>query len=207
MTVATLPEYIVCDSCNEGKLPDFFLEMTSELDPQAPSPQVCDHCRKFGPPVPDPCAPLTGQWRTAIMILAGRGSQTDAAEASGLSRSSIRTMLKGSDNADVRAAYQRLLIDVGMHGAKMAQIVAEAGDANQLKWHPTEKEFIETPDHNVRLNAVRTAMKAQGLEAPKEKAGDLPSSAVQVVINTNLGSKDPVKQAGTYTVVADTDDG
>lgn len=181
---------IVCEACKLKKPVDEFLQMRSELDPQAPSPQVCDHCRTFGPPVADPTAQLTPQELHAMEILVAGGSIRDAARISGIDQGDMNRMVRGKVMPHFRAALQNILRHMGLTPQRLGKVLLETLGAEQPKWNPATKDWDFFPDHSNRRGVARDLLKMLGADEPKEqsvKAGD--TGGLVVNIMTNIGSK------------------
>ena len=191
---------IVCECCNLGKEVEDFSNFHARDDPMDPSPLVCDHCAKFGPPIQDPCLSLSIPWRNALLRVASGGSIREAARAGGMNEKTLRMALNGTENFAVRASMYKLLIHAGLGPDKIIEILKGAADATRPTWHPEEKEFKEFPDHSIRLRAAQPMIKLAAMEAPAERAADDSGSRVQIQVVTNLGSKEPVAIEGQYKV-------
>lgn len=195
----------ICEACELKKPLDEFLMMESELDPTAPSPHVCDMCRRYGKPVTENTRGLTPRWRRVMEILATGGTITDACKATKINKTTIQRMLDGEENKHVRAAFNRLLVDHGFTPGLMATVLREAADALKHQWNPEEREFNAFPDHNSRLNAVRHVSKIMALEAPKERAQETTGQGVHVTVTTNLGNKEKDITSDAYIVEVSSD--
>jgi len=191
---------IVCECCNLGKEIEDFSDFHARDDPMDPSPLVCDHCAKFGPPIQDPCLALSIPWRNALLRMASGASIREAARAGGMDEKTLRSTLNGTENWAVRASMNKLLIDAGLGPEKLIQILGEAADATRPTWHPVKQDFEQFPDHSVRLRAAQPMIKLAAMEAPAERAADEGSSRVQIQVVTNLGSKEPIAIEGRYEV-------
>jgi len=191
---------ILCDCCNLAKEIEEFSDFHARDDPMDPSPMVCDHCAKFGPPLQDPCLALSVPWRNALLRMASGGSIRDAARAGGMNEKTLRSTLNGTENWAVRASMNKLLINAGLGPEKIIQVLGDAADATRPTWHPEEKEFKDFPDHPTRLRAITPMLKLAAMEAPAERAADEGSARVQIAVVTNLGSKEPIQIEGQYEV-------
>ncbi len=193
-------EEIVCECCNLGKEIEDFSDFHARDDPMDPSPLVCDHCAKFGPPIQDPCLALSLPWRNALLRIASGGSIREAARAGGMNEKTLRSALNGTENYAVRASMNKLLINAGLGVEKIIEVLGDAADATRATWHPVKQDFEQFPDHSVRLRAIQPMIKLAAMEAPAERAADDSSVRVQVAVVTNLGSKEPVAIEGQYEV-------
>lgn len=191
---------ILCDCCNLAKEIEDFSDFHARDDPMDPSPMVCDHCAKFGPPLQDPCLALTIPWRNALLRIASGGSIRDAARAGGMNEKTLRSTLNGTENWAVRASMSKLLNHAGLGVEKIIQVLGDAADATRPTWHPEEKEFEHFPDHSIRLRAVTPLLKLNAMEAPTERAPEAGNTRVQLQVVTNLGSKEPITIEGQYEV-------
>ena len=196
-----------CSACGVAKMPGDYLEMRSAYNPKDPDPQVCDHCRKYGPPLADPLRGLNVKERKALKVLAAGGSHRAASRASGIDDKTLRESLAGENKSSMRAAFSRLMVDQGLDPDSIITVLREGLSANKHQWNSKDKEFNEFPDFSSRLNAAKTAIKVHSLEPPKEAAGGAGTNAVQVVINTNVGSDQPIEKPGTYTIEVEASDG
>ena len=181
---------IVCESCKIKKQVDEFLQMRSELDPNAPSPQVCDHCRTFGPPVKDPTAALTPQELYAMEALLAGASIREAARLSGVDYGDLSRMVRGKVMPHFRAALQNVLHHMGLTPQRLGLIMLDTLGAEQAKWNPMTKDWDFFPDHSNRRGAARDLLKMMGADEPKEqsiKAGEVGGLVVNIM--TNIGSK------------------
>lgn len=175
--------------------------MTSSYDPKDPSPQVCDHCRKYGPPLPDALTSVPPNWRRSLKVLANGGNITDAAKAGDMDRKTLRAALDGKENKFFRAALQRLMVDKGLTAEVVIDALKEGLKADKHQWNPEEKEFDAFPDHSTRVGVAKHVMRQWGAEEPKEAVEmNHQNVGVQVTINTNLGSES--RQAVPGTLVA-----
>lgn len=191
---------ILCDCCNLAKEIEEFADFHARDDPMDPSPMVCDHCAKFGPPLQDPCLALSVPWRNALLRMASGGSIRDAARAGGMNEKTLRSTLNGTENWAVRASMNKLLINAGLGPEKIIKVLGDAADATRPTWHPEDKQFEHFPDHPTRLRAITPMMKLAAMEAPSERAPDEGSARVQIAVVTNLGSKEPIQIEGQYEV-------
>lgn len=192
--------HVECSTCGIRKPPEDYLEIESRYDAADVTPEVCDHCRKFGPPMADPLRGLDAKQRRAMKSLAAGGSLTEASRASGIDRKTLRESLRGEGRGTMQAAFSRLMVDEGLDSTSILTVFKEAIRANKHQWNSDAKEFEAFPDHGVRLNTAKHVTKLHALEPEREGASAGVKGGIQVNVQTNLGSDEPIEAPGTYRV-------
>lgn len=110
----------------------------------------------------------------ALSELASGGSMRRAAELMGTDEKQMRQYLMGREKVVLRAAYQKLLIQIGITPERLARTVLEALDASRDVYDKEGNLVGSSPDHNVRLKAAGMAQKILQLEQPTELSARAP---------------------------------
>ncbi len=201
------PNSFVCETCGIAKPSTQFtrfLELVAEAkaaDEDWSIDRLCDHCATYGPPLENPLAKLSPKEIEALSVLAAGGSMRRAALCLGVDERSMRNYLAGREKPVIRAAYQKLCIQMGLTPEALARVVVEALGATKSHFN-TDGELIgESPDHNVRLKAAAMGLKILQLEQPAElarRAAD-EDAMLRPQIVTNLDGNSTIDEQG-YTV-------
>jgi len=183
-----------CEGCERHvPLAEFskYLEADLDLSSETAPAMLCNDCATYGRPLKNPMTELTVKENKALEVLASGGSLAAAARTAGIHHETMRRMLKGQERDIFRQAYQWLLVSNGVDPRKLIRVMKDALDANKHQFHSEVKDFVEFPDHGVRLKAADMAMKALDLRPPTELSRDPNSDhgrgGVTVIIETNLG--------------------
>lgn len=205
-----------CEGCGVSRPRDEFaryLEAVAEHavredeegEPHAPDPppRLCDFCATYGPPIENPLAKLSKPEIDALAVLAAGGSMRRAATVMGISERQIRSYLSGREKNMLRAAYAKLLLQIGVTPQKLARVFNEALDAEKAQWNSALQEWDYFPDHATRVRAAQAAQRILSLEQPAELADRVTQErGVGLHFHTNLGdgTTAPVDEGYTLEV-------
>ncbi len=192
-----LRDSLLCNACEIERPLDEFLLMTYDPDfsVDSPDPQVCDHCRKYGKPMKDPTAKLTGQEIHAMKIIAMGKTPTEAARIVGMDESTLRKMARGKDSTgNFRAAMHLILQDLGLTVEKIGRVMLDTLNAEKAQWNKETGQWDMFPDHSNRRGAATALLKAYGGEEPRDESSKKPQTGIAVTINTNIGSEKKVSE-------------
>lgn len=163
--------------------------------------RLCDHCATYGPPMENPLAKLSQPEINALAVLAAGGSMRRAAAVMGVSERQMRAYLTGREKQTLRAAYAKLLLQIGITPERLARVIDEALTAEKPYWNRTTETFQMFPDHAVRVRAAEMAQRVLGLTSPNEQPEQLAASkAASVVVQTNLGDGKQMAADEAYTI-------
>lgn len=165
---------------------------------EAPPEKLCDYCATYGPPLENPLARLSKPEIDALAVLAAGGSMRRAGAVMGISERQIRSYLSGREKNMLRAAYAKLLLQIGVTPQKLARVFNEALDATKAQWNSDAHCWDEFPDHSTRVRAAQAAQRILSLEQPAELADRVTTDrGIGVHFHTNLGDgKTPPVEEG-----------
>lgn len=198
------PNSFACDTCGLTKPTEQFsrfLELVAEAKANGDDWEVdrlCDHCATYGPPLENPLAKLSPKEIEALSVLAAGGSMRRAAMCLGIDERSMRNYLAGREKPVIRAAYQKLCIQMGITPERLAQAVVDALGAEKEIYNSKGEYVGSSPDHNVRLKAAGMGLKILQLEQPTElsKRADEGDGSLAPPVYTNLGDGKTFNEEG-----------
>lgn len=181
------PTEFACDGCRQAKPFDAFKKFVALEDPNAVC--LCDHCATYGAPLENPLAELTPMEVRALDELAAGGSMRRASAIMGLSEQQMRQYLAGKEKPVIRAAYQKLLLQIGVTPDLIAHTIHDALRAEKVWFDKDGREAGREPDHAVRLKAAGMAQKVLTLEQPAELTRRAPDEdpSTAWAVETTLG--------------------
>jgi len=193
-----------CEACGETKPMDQwtrYLEVMGDLDSDTAPQMLCNYCSVYGPPLEDPLHALTPNETRALEHLASGGNVSSAAKIIGISRDQLRSLMSGRDKHIFRAAYQRLLLSMGLTPTKLALFFDDAVTSEKMQWNPERGAFEAFPDTANRLKAVALTQKTMQLDPPSEMAArDTGQPLVEFNFVTNLDGSSQLTDKG-YTII------
>lgn len=198
------PNSMTCEACRLAKPTEQFsrfLEIIAEAKGEGEdwsADRLCDHCATYGPPLENPLAKLSPKEVEALSVLAAGGTMRRAALVLGVNEKTMRQYLAGREKPVIRAAYQKLCIQMGLTPENLAKVVVEALGASKAHFDMEGKLIGESPDHNVRLKAAAMGLKILQLEQPTElsKRSADEDAMLRPAIFTNLGDGKTITDDG-----------
>lgn len=164
-------------------------------------PRFCDPCATYGPPLENPMAALSQPEIDALAVLAAGGSMRRAAAVLGVHERQLRSYLSGREKHMLRAAYAKLLMQMGVTPERLGRVIVEALDATSPYWNRANERFEFYPDHATRLRSALAAQKILGLETPGELAArEQQPRGASIHFSTNLGDGSTSVVDEGYTV-------
>lgn len=201
---AVPPDALTCEACEEQKPTQKFsrfLEQVATVRAENGDWQLerlCDHCATYGPPLENPLAKLSIRELEALSVLAAGGSMRRAALVLGVDEKQMRSYLAGREKPVIRAAYQKLCLQMGITPEKLAQVIVDALGASRSVYSADGTLIAEIPDHNIRLKAAGYGLKILQLEQPTElsKRSADEDMLLRPTVYTTLGDGKTIEAEG-----------